>query len=64
MTGELEVKLEIYEDAGGEWRWRAKAANGEVVADGGEGYENRVDCAAMAEELFPGAEVSYLWAAE
>ena len=28
----------IYQDAGGEWRWRLVAANGRIVADSGEGY--------------------------
>lgn len=30
---------EIYEDEAGEWRWRLRAPNGEVVASG-EGYED------------------------
>ena len=33
--------FEVYEDAGGEWRWRLRAANGELVADSGQGYSNR-----------------------
>lgn len=28
-----------YKDQGGEWRWRLKAANGEIVADSAEGHE-------------------------
>lgn len=28
---------------GGEWRWRLRAKNGEIVASG-EGYHNRADC--------------------
>lgn len=27
----------------GEWRWRLKAANHEIIASG-EGYTNKVDC--------------------
>lgn len=38
MTG-----LDFYRDAAGEWRWRAVARNGEVVADSGEGYRERRD---------------------
>jgi uncharacterized protein YegP (UPF0339 family) len=36
--------VEMYQDSGGEWRWRVVADNGKVVADSGEGYINRVDC--------------------
>lgn len=27
---------ELYEDAGGEWRWRFQARNGRALADSGE----------------------------
>lgn len=30
--------FEIYQDKAGEWRWRYKAANGRIMADGAEGY--------------------------
>jgi uncharacterized protein YegP (UPF0339 family) len=52
----LQPRIEIYKDAAGEWRWRAKAENGEIVADGGEGYINRVDCVAVAQILFPNGQ--------
>jgi uncharacterized protein YegP (UPF0339 family) len=26
------------------WRWRLKAENGEVIADGAAGYASRYDC--------------------
>jgi len=32
------VRWEVYEDQAGEWRWRAIARNGKIVADGSEGY--------------------------
>jgi len=35
------AKLEIYRDGRGEWRWRLRASNGCIVADGGEGYRRR-----------------------
>jgi uncharacterized protein YegP (UPF0339 family) len=38
------VKFEIYEDAQNEWRWTLKAANGQIVADGGEGYDSKSNC--------------------
>ena len=31
-------------DAKGERRWRLKAANGDIIADSGEGYKNEQDC--------------------
>lgn len=34
--------VEFHEDAAGEWRWRLKAANGEIVATG-EGHTREVD---------------------
>ena len=34
-------KVEVYEDKGGEFRWRLKATNGRIIADGGEGYSSR-----------------------
>lgn len=40
-------KAEIYRDARQEFRWRVRAPNGRVVADGAEGYRNRVDCVRM-----------------
>lgn len=38
---DYDVKIEIYEDKAGKWRWRMRAANGQVIADGGEGYANQ-----------------------
>lgn len=34
------ARFEIYEDGAGEWRWRLKAANGEIIAQG-EGHPNK-----------------------
>ena len=49
--------VEVYKDAGGDYRWRRKAANGEVVADSGEGYVHAADARRMAGTLNQGAEV-------
>lgn len=35
------MKFIIYEDQHGEFRWRAKASNGYITADSGEGYQTR-----------------------
>jgi uncharacterized protein YegP (UPF0339 family) len=34
-------KLQFFEDEAGEWRWRVRAANGEIVNGSTEGYVNR-----------------------
>lgn len=34
-------RFEVYEDRAGEWRWRLVAANGNVIADSGEGYASK-----------------------
>lgn len=36
-------KFEVYLDQGGEWRFRLKAANGQVIAVG-EGYRSKAAC--------------------
>lgn len=33
--------FELYEDNAGEWRWRLVAANGNIIADSGEGYSTK-----------------------
>lgn len=33
--------FEIYEDSAGEYRWRLRHRNGNIIADGGEGYSDR-----------------------
>ena len=38
------MKYELYKDTAGEWRWRLKASNGQIIATGGEGYKNKGDC--------------------
>lgn len=38
MSGTRRPVIEKYEDASGEWRWRLRAANGQIIATSGEGY--------------------------
>lgn len=47
----------VYKDRAEEWRWQARAENGRVVADSGEGYEHRQHAIDAATELYPQAEV-------
>ena len=53
-------KAEIHRDARQEFRWRVRAANGRIVADGAEGYRNSADCARMLAMLCRVAEVEHL----
>ncbi|MES2459913.1 MAG: DUF1508 domain-containing protein, partial [Armatimonadota bacterium] len=38
------AKFQIYKDGKGEFRWRMKAGNGEVIADSNEGYKSKDSC--------------------
>lgn len=49
-TEKIEIYREIRDRIGvrgiervPEWRWRYKATNGKILADGGEGYKSRAD---------------------
>jgi uncharacterized protein YegP (UPF0339 family) len=42
--GAAGATFEIYEDARKEYRWRLKAANGQVIATSGQGYKAKADC--------------------
>jgi uncharacterized protein YegP (UPF0339 family) len=50
--GEKEEKrmatVQVFKDEANEWRWRVVAANGNILADSGEGYKNKEDCKAGA----------------
>jgi len=43
--------FEVYEDEAGEWRWRLRARNGNVMADGGEGYASRTNAQDAVEKF-------------
>jgi uncharacterized protein len=38
------MRFELYRDAAGEYRWRLRHENGNVIADSGEGYKRVEDC--------------------
>ena len=38
------MRFEVFKDGIGQWRWRLRAQNGNVIADSGEGYRHREDC--------------------
>ncbi|WP_436926557.1 HVO_2922 family protein [Halosimplex amylolyticum] len=33
--------FEVFRDSADEWRWRLVAANGNIIADSGEGYQSK-----------------------
>lgn len=35
------MTFEVYKDAQGGYRWRARSSNGRIVADSGEAYKRR-----------------------
>lgn len=34
-------RIQTYQDSKGEWRWRLRASNGRIIAEGGEGYKTK-----------------------
>lgn len=45
MAGDKD-KFEVYQDKRGEWRWRRKASNGQIVGAASEGYKSKADAEA------------------
>jgi uncharacterized protein YegP (UPF0339 family) len=45
MAGEKD-KFEVYQDKRGEWRWRRKATNGQIVGASSESYKAKKDAEA------------------
>lgn len=43
--------LTVYQDNGKEWRWRIVHRNGNVIADGGEGYATHSSAVRAARRL-------------
>jgi uncharacterized protein YegP (UPF0339 family) len=43
--------FEVYQDKGGEFRWRLRAQNGQVIATSGDGYKEKRACLAGIESV-------------
>jgi uncharacterized protein YegP (UPF0339 family) len=52
--------VDVYLDAGGEWRWRRVAANNQVTAVSGEGYTRKADAREAAVRENPGLSIEDL----
>ena len=63
QAGKGKLKFEIYKDSAKEFRWRLKAANGEILATAGQGYKAKADCKTgvqrIQEELKKGTKSKY-----
>ena len=54
------AKFELYQSPNGEFRWRLRADNGNIIATGGEGYASKASAKAGIESVrknAPGASV-------
>ena len=59
-TGSATATFELYEDRGGEYRWRLRHRNGNIIADSGEGYASKSgakDAIERVREYGPDADV-------
>jgi len=55
-----QATFELYEDNADEWRWRLRHTNGNIIADGGEGYTKKANAKNGIESVkknAPGATV-------
>jgi uncharacterized protein YegP (UPF0339 family) len=54
------AKFYIYKDTRGEYRWRFRANNNEIISDSSEGYKDKEDCKRginLVKQQSPTAEV-------
>jgi len=59
-TPDSQAGFELFRDKAGEWRWRLRHRNGNIIADSGEGYARRKDAKNGLESVkrnAPGADV-------
>jgi len=59
-TNASKATFELYEDSAEEWRWRLRHRNGNIIADGGEGYTEKGNATGGIESVktnAPGAPV-------
>jgi len=43
--------FEVYKDKGGEFRWRLRSVNKQVIATSGQGYKEKRDCISGIESV-------------
>ena len=47
----MAAKFELYRSSNGEYRWRLRATNGQVIATGGEGYSSKAAAQSAIESV-------------
>ena len=45
------ASFEVYKDRGGQYRWRLRSMNKQILATSGEGYKEKRDCLAAIESV-------------
>lgn len=57
------MTFEVYADKKHEWRWRLRARNGRIVADGAEGYVRKQGCVVAVVRIKKALAVNgpFLW---
>lgn len=56
----MTATFELYEDSGGQYRWRLRHENGNIIADSGEGYASKQKAKQGIESVkqnAPGADI-------
>jgi hypothetical protein len=51
------MKVIVYKDEAGAFRWKLKAENGEIISGAADGYHHKGYAFSMADKLNPGAEL-------
>jgi uncharacterized protein YegP (UPF0339 family) len=55
QDGSDKLNYETYQDKSGDYRWRAKSSNGQVVASSPSGYKTKADCDSAVDTIKKGA---------
>jgi uncharacterized protein YegP (UPF0339 family) len=55
QDGSAKLNYEVYQDNGGDYRWRAKSSNGQVVGASASGYKTKADCDSAVDVVKKGA---------
>lgn len=55
QDGSDKLNFETYQDKGGDYRWRAKSSNGQVVASSPSSYKTKADCDGAVDMIKKGA---------
>jgi uncharacterized protein YegP (UPF0339 family) len=55
QDGADKLTYEVYQDNGGEYRWRAKSSNGQIVGASGSAYKTKSDCEKASDVVKKGA---------